>query len=270
MFFTYIFILSNYANATLTDKDERFFTAVKNGNLAGVQDSLAEGANINALDHGGKQTALWYASYYCKTDIVKYLLENGVADVNNIKTANNEGTTVYIASKKGCTEIVKLLLDKGADANAKASYNMSALFEATIGGHTEIVKLLLDKGADVNVRTTGTDWTPLMAACQNERGNVDIVKLLLAKGANINARNIRNNSTPLIYASARGHVDIVKVLLDKNADVNVRTSDGKTALSEAKRWSVPQKIVSGGYIIETDNKNYKEIVKLLLEKGAVE
>jgi ankyrin repeat protein len=50
-----------------------------------------------------------------------------------------------MASANGHTEIVKLLLDKGADLNVKNTYGITVLFMASVHGHTEIAKLLLDR-----------------------------------------------------------------------------------------------------------------------------
>jgi hypothetical protein len=75
------------------------------------------------------------------------------------------------ASEDGCTEIVKALLDKGADANAENNF---ALFCASVNGHTEIVKLLLEAGADVHaVHNQALRWA-------SHRGQTEIVKLLRA------------------------------------------------------------------------------------------
>jgi ankyrin repeat protein len=54
-------------------------------------------------------------------------------------------------------DIVKLLLEKGADVNPQGEYSDTPLRSACFGGHIDIIKLLLEKGADVNVR--GSDST---------------------------------------------------------------------------------------------------------------
>jgi ankyrin repeat protein len=51
----------------------------------------------------------------------------------------------------GHEQVVKLLLDKGADVNAQGGRYGNALYAASLGGHEQVVKLLLDKGADTNV-----------------------------------------------------------------------------------------------------------------------
>ena len=91
-----------------------------------------------------------------------------------------------IASQTGHQEIVQLLLDKGADVNAKKTDGVTALMVASRDGHQEVVKLLLDKGADVNAkRTDGV--TALMAVSAS--GYIEIAQSLLANGADVNAKD---------------------------------------------------------------------------------
>jgi thiol-disulfide isomerase/thioredoxin len=132
------------------------------------------------------------------------------------------------AAQNGHTEIVKLLLEKGADVNAVGG---KVLIGAANGGHTEIVKLLLERGADVNA----AGGTALMTAAA--MGRTEVVKLLLEKDADVNAKS-NIFGTSLYMASQQGHTEIVKLLLEKGADVNAKiTIDGKmvTALWVAKK-----------------------------------
>ena len=68
----------------------------------------------------------------------------------------------------------------------KTNDGTTALWIASQNGHKEIVKLLLEKGADINVKQTATGATALLLASQN--GRTDVVKLLLEKGADVNAK----------------------------------------------------------------------------------
>lgn len=95
----------------------------------------------------------------------------------------------------------------------------------------EIVKLLLEAGADVDNGQQG-GATPLWIASQE--GNERIVNLLLAAGARVDARSM-DGATPLIAASEKGHHGVVQLLLQAGADVNARMMTNDTALDVASK-----------------------------------
>jgi hypothetical protein len=84
-------------------------------------------------------------------------------------------SVLIMAASGGHTDVVRLLLAKGADVNAKKYRGQTALMEAAENGHTDIVKILLDKGADVNVRD-GYGHTAISRAASG--GHHDIMRLL--------------------------------------------------------------------------------------------
>jgi len=133
------------------------------------------------------------------------------ADVNKLN--DDEVTSLWIASEKGLTDIVQLLLNAGADVNKIYESIPTPLVVAACEGHVKIAQLLLNAGADVNKAHNG--YTPLSMASQ--QGHIDIVQLLLQVGADANP----NGCLSLHEAVLHNHVAIVQLLLTQvKVDVN--------------------------------------------------
>ncbi|MDF3047638.1 MAG: poly [ADP-ribose] polymerase tankyrase-like [Candidatus Midichloriaceae bacterium] len=104
---------------------------------------------------------------------------------------------LHLAIMVGNLKIVKLLLDKGADVNAKIDGILDTpLHIATAYSHLEIVELLLERGADVNAKFAVNETTPLHASAI--RGNLEIFKFLYKNGADVNAKD-NKDQTPIDY-----------------------------------------------------------------------
>ena len=117
---------------------------------------------------------------------------------------------VALAAVFGYLEIARYLATQGADINAPATngsgYN--ALTGAVANGHTEIVKWLLETGADPNYRY-GPGYSPLLTAAAN--GHLEIVKLVLAHGADLRAVT-NDGRSALALASERNHPAVAEHL----------------------------------------------------------
>ena len=91
------------------------------------------------------------------------------------------------ASRKGDAATVKKLLDDGVDVNTRFRYGTTAIFFACDAGQIDVVKVLLDRGADLSVKDTFYGMTPLALAVSPPRKKTpahnEIAKLLIAKGA---------------------------------------------------------------------------------------
>ena len=95
-------------------------------------------------------------------------------------------------------------------------------------GHLEVVRLLLEKGADINSRNLFGE-TSLDIACY--KGHLEIVRLLLERGADMGAQKAKQtpHQTSLHFACSASHFDVVQLLLEKGADKDAIDERGRTA-----------------------------------------
>jgi uncharacterized protein len=245
-------------------------TALRLAAQAGAQDLatglLQSGADINA-------GALHRAATLSDPAMLRFLLS---------KTANPN-----MPDRQGCfplhfavygenPEAVALLLDAGAEINARGAKGWSCLHIAALGNQktlcealprlaapahmealprerrkneprfVDIAQMLLGRGAHVNA-TTNTGDTPLHFACR--WAFADLVSLMLDHGADVNARNIAGEF-PLLWLSLVGSADLAGVAIERGAEVNAKTSRGATALHVAALHG------------------HAEVVAVLVKKGA--
>lgn len=147
-------------------------------------------------------TALVLAAKYGRYNVLEMLLKNFSIDVEKECNINFDGSIVE---------------------------GVTALWAAAGSGHLNIVKLLIQHGANVN-HCTKTDSTPLRAACYE--GRLDVVQYLVAHGGDVNVANTYNN-TCLMISAYKGHTHVVEYLLEEGADVDARAKCGATALHYA-------------------------------------
>ena len=103
----------------------------------------------------------------------------GFGEAGQDTTALNE--ELWNAARAGDAARVAAALDKGADVNSGNRYKAGALFFAADRGHVEVIKLLLDRGANINVQDTFYKMRPIVMALMN--GHADAVKLFLERGS---------------------------------------------------------------------------------------
>lgn len=212
------------------------FAAASHNNAAEIVKVLLGRCDPQLSDADGR-TALHYAAERSNESVALLLLRNGASP----NTASHSGhVPLYLAAKAGSAKFVRILIEHGADVNARVGSEWStALHVAAYGGDLEMAAVLVMTGADVNVADNRYD-TPLHEAVR--RGRVKVVLFLLESGANVNAVNTRH-ITPLQRAVLNQWTKTVKVLLDFGANPNIRDEDGDTALTAALYSGQNQSVV---------------------------
>ena len=183
------------------------------GNYEAASFLIEKGADINS-EHLGLP-AISIAIQLGHNRIVKCFLKH---DHLKLEARSYQGETpLMLAAFHGNEELVKCLLEKGADINAEMRQGYTALTAAVSKGHTSIVKYLLENDANPNVLPAGTA-TPLK--CAADDGNCDIISLLLSHGAKIDMGAENDGITPVLAAMSNGQVEAVKLLLEHGPSLN--------------------------------------------------
>jgi ankyrin repeat protein len=180
-------------------------------------------------------------------DMMKKLLDDGA----NINSKYKNGETALInASKNNYIKIVEELLNKGADPNLKDGEKWTALIWASYKRYTKIVEKLLNAGADVDLIDKSGDTALILAS---ENGDIDIVQELLNKNADVNLYD-NEGATALHVASLNDDTKMVELLIQSGADISVLSSNKQKEYEDIIKTAKPQKQVSSKK--STNKKKY--------------
>lgn len=166
-------------NGTLVRNASALWCACDRGHY-NVARTLIESGGAK-VDRGPRYPLLIDAVIVGRLDTVRFLIENGYADVNSIGTND--------------------------------SYKLNSLIMAVIYGHTQIVAYLLAKGSKFDYTTPSSSNTPLGYAAI--KGHFDIVRLLCSAGASASIKN-KNGQTPLMLAAKYDRISVIDYLLEQN------------------------------------------------------
>jgi len=193
---------------SLMSRKERLFWAIEFNKVDEVRSLLGKRPDlVNASD--GVATPLLAAVTYRRAEIAKLLLEKG-ADPN------------LQGLEQGFTPLFAAVPIGEVDAALGASWDPY-----------DMVKILLDSGADVHARFmwgTSILHTVVKAAPTSTR----TIELLIERGAEVDARN-DIGATPLSWAASGGRVEAVRFLLEKGTDPTVKDRDGATIREQLER-----------------------------------
>lgn len=233
--------IEDASNDNLHLKHIELMLAVKDGDIISINNILSGGLDPNFTDLEG-YSPLHRSVYYNKRNSVEALLNYKDID-KEIKLPEgseinrwylNGATPLLLASYFGYTDIVNMLLDSGADINARdESDGAGAIHIASANGNNETIMALLyrDKGMiDLKdeTKTTPLEWATM-------KGKINTVSLLLSQGADIKLQD-KDGFTALHYAVSYGNTDIIRTILDFDySTVDMKNYEGLSALQIAAK-----------------------------------
>ena len=212
-----------------------------------VKTILQEARRKNILEevidagHEKGWTPLYQAAFNEHTDVVRFLLQNGAdANAESNEKSTVEGVTALITScEQGYEEIVKLMIRYGADIDHKRKSGGDCAFGAARKNRLKILKLILPDNPHLVNRHLYKGLTILHTASVDS--NYDVVKYIL-KQSNVSVNDKQNDfgDTPLGFSiQFKGDIKIVQLLIDSGADHQI-LSDGKTPLEWAKEKNIKE------------------------------
>src|SRR6218665_102269 len=302
--------VANYADAKLAQK---FISAIQTGDVKTLHKICKKEFDVNALFRFEcgmeKMSALHYATKEGRMEVARELLQQS-CDVNSL-TPFDMATPLMFACRFFRTDVnmVAELLRYGADVNKTDHVGMTPLIVACELGCLELVRLLLDNGANVNhtykeddlpdticqaLRSPTIQEYEIDEMCDAYRGNgpllqaarehhYPVVQELIHRGCDLQITNVAGNtalhiacrsesktvySPRMTRSPIAGNTRIVKCLLEVGCDINRRNKHGETPLqraisgiSELVAWNIPIE-----HKIE-EAKTFSDIIQILLHYG---
>ncbi len=212
----------------IKNKSLEVFDLIEDGNIACLTKFIPSDYDVNVQIEDGF-TPLMLAASLGNLEIVKRLVEAG-ADVNQIDVYGT--SPLMFAADQRFFDVFNYL----APLTSSEIKGVS-LLTSTVDGDLDIVKALISIGINVNEYREKGVWnsrgrTALIISIQE--GHLEIVKILLKNNPDPNLRDEDSGTTPLISAIRSQNIEIVFLLLAAGADINRKDNQGNTALTLAK------------------------------------
>ena len=209
------------------------------------------------------QTPLLLALFYGRLDIARVLLDGGATTPNS----DFDWPSLHVVLRgiydfeQDRINVVRLLLEHGADVHAQDKVHATPLQLASCNGMVEIARILLDAGATTNSKSL-LGRSPLHAAVEGRpssfiNNHVLLAKLLLEHGAELDMLD-DDDRTPLHLASYFGKVEMALTLLNAGAYTNAMDAEGQT----------PLHLVVVSRFLDDSQGDRVGIAQLLLDHGA--
>ena len=245
--------------------------AARDGRTGIVRSLIAAKADVQQADVNGI-TPLLMAITNNHLDTAKLLLENAAAanaadwwgrtplySAIEIRNRDYGRNNEHEIDRPAALEVIKVLLDRGANVNARTKEvpptrrfvtplgdlswvdftGQTSFLRAALAGDITVMRLLLEKGADPNIATfagttalmaaAGVNWMTGQTFTESKEALMEAVQLCLDKGGDVNSKNSMG-VTAVIGAANRGSDDILEFLVKKGARLDIKDNEGRTPL----------------------------------------
>lgn len=203
--------------ATLTE----IATLVMNEDIEALEKEVAKGLDINApiqVTERVAETPIILALSENKKKVIDWLLSK------NVELNQEDNPAILMASSNCDAKTVKLLIEKGANVNARHKIGKTAMNNALYGNQYEVIMLLLENGYDLK-----NDGSALRQAVSNRQRHA--IEIFLDYGIDVNFCKpdmvYPYNSTPVHVAAANNDLATVKWLVEHGADVTIKDKYGE-------------------------------------------
>uniref|UniRef100_A0AAZ3RFD2 SET domain-containing protein n=1 Tax=Oncorhynchus tshawytscha TaxID=74940 RepID=A0AAZ3RFD2_ONCTS len=185
------------------------------------------GAKLDVQDKS-MRTPLLEAIVNNHVEVTRYLVQSGACVYH---TEEDGYTGLHHAAKLGSLDIVTLLLETGqVDINAQDSGGWTSIIWAAEHKHINVIRALLNRGADVTLKDKEMNVCLHWASFA---GCVEIAEMVLNAGCQLSSVNMHGD-TPLHIASREGFLECVTLFLSRGADIDIMNREGDTPLSLAR------------------------------------
>lgn len=202
---------------------------------------------------------------YSSLLLILLLFGDDVKRIGTLAGLGDDAEMLHAARDGDVKKVVDFLTNKKVSLTTKNNYGVSAIIFAANNGHLEVVRELLDRGANIEDRSNNLK-TPLLWA--SLWGHYDVVEHLVERGANISVKD-REGLTPLMSSVMNNHIKITHFLLEHGANALTKNYYNGTALSIAKGRGNAEmiKILAPYYPPEPETSPYKILFNLIIEQG---
>ncbi|OHD57239.1 MAG: hypothetical protein A2Y33_14810 [Spirochaetes bacterium GWF1_51_8] len=206
-----------------------------------------------AILKGDVKTAKFFIAMGADVTVKEYINSN-----------NFNISVLHTASVNDDLDMVKMLVENGAEIDAADGAGRTALFNACAIGNLDMVKYLVGHNAAITVRETVNGTYIIHEACYWD--NIDVVKYLLYVGINKNLKDFKGN-TPFKYAVKGENLDIVKLLVGSGVEIDAISPDEGSIFHGLEDLELVKYLVSLGLNPGLEDANGETPLQIAIEAG---